>query len=168
MIGLLVVQALKSAGCGRVVAVDVEPAKLELAQRLGASHAIRADQTDVAAEVARLTDGRGADVALEVAGFPQTVAAAIASVRKGGSVGLVGNLTPAVVLPLQTIVTRELTLYGSCASRGEYSACLEMIAGGRIDVEPLISARVSLDEAAGWFDRLYAKQPGLMKVLVRP
>lgn len=168
MIGLLVVQALRAAGCGRIFAVDVDPARLEAAGRLGADETFSPKETDVVAEVLRRTAGRGADVAIEAVGLSDTVTTAIASVRKGGSVGLVGNLTPEVKLPLQAVVTREITLYGSCASSGEYPACLDMIAGGAIQVEPLVSAVAPLDEAPAWFDRLYQGEEGLMKVILKP
>jgi L-iditol 2-dehydrogenase len=168
MIGLLAVQAARLAGCGRIIAVDVERSKLDLALELGADWALSPRETDVPAAVRRSTQERGADVAFEAAGFQDTVSLAVATVRKGGSVGLIGNLTPEVRLSLQAVVTRELTLYGSCASRGEYPACLEMIARGTIQVAPLISATVGLSEAADWFGRLYAKESGLMKVIVRP
>jgi L-iditol 2-dehydrogenase len=81
---------------------------------------------------------------------------------------LVGNLKPQVDLPLQAVVTRELSLLGSCASAGEYPACLELIASGRIKVSELISAAAPLAEGAQWFKRLYAGEKGLMKVLLRP
>ncbi len=168
MIGLLVVQSLRAAGCSRIWAADLEAGKLDLACRLGAAECIRAGETDVAAEIHRSTGGRGVDLAIEAVGLPATVSMAIASVRKGGSVGLVGNITPKVELPLQAVVTRELTIYGSCASTGEYPACLDMIARRTIDVEPLITAVVPLAEAADWFDRLYRAEKGLMKVIVRP
>jgi L-iditol 2-dehydrogenase len=80
----------------------------------------------------------------------------------------VGNLTPQVDLPLQAVVTRELTLYGSCASRGEYPACLDMIGRGTINVEALTSAVVPLSEAPAWFRRLREGKEGLLKVIVRP
>jgi len=168
MIGLLAVQALRAAGCGRLIAVDVDPHRLELACRLGADEGLSPRETDVVAEVLRQTDGRGADVAFEAAGFPPTVATAIGSVRKGGSVALVGNLTPQVDLPLQAVVTRELTLYGSCASRGEYPVCLDMIARGTINVEALTSAVVPLSEGPAWFRRLREGKEGLLKVIVQP
>jgi len=168
MIGLLVVQALRAAGCGRILAVDVEPQRLELACRLGADESLAPSQTDIVAEIRRRTHGRGADVVIEAVGLPDTVTTAIASVRKGGSVGLVGNVSPEVRLPLQAVVTREITLYGSCASSGEYTACLDLIARGTIQVAPLMSAVVPLEEAPGWFDRLRDGEEGLMKVVVRP
>jgi L-iditol 2-dehydrogenase len=168
MIGLLAVQVLRSAGCGRVFAVDIDRSRLELACRLGADEALSPEEVDVPAEVIRRTGGRGADVALEAVGIASTVATAIAAVRKGGCVSLVGNLTPRVELPLQAVVTREITLLGSCASRGEYPACLEMIARGAIDVDALTSAVAPLAEGAQWFERLAKRDEGLLKVILQP
>ncbi|HYW81235.1 MAG TPA: zinc-binding dehydrogenase, partial [Thermoguttaceae bacterium] len=111
---------------------------------------------------------RGADVAVEAVGMTETVSTAIHAVRKGGCVSLVGNLAPQVDLPLQRVVTRELTLYGSCASVGEYPACLEMIARGTIDVATLISSVAPLSEGAAWFERLHRAEEGLMKVILTP
>jgi L-iditol 2-dehydrogenase len=96
------------------------------------------------------------------------VQTAINSVSKGGHVTLVGNVSPTVELPLQAVVTRELTLHGTCASSGEYPECIELMASGAIDVRPLLSAATSLEEAPAWFERLYARELGLMKVVVTP
>ena len=168
MVGLLVLQALRAAGCGTIVAVDIDPRRLELALRLGADQAFSPEMSDVVAEVRALTAGRGADIALEVVGITPSVAIAVACMRKGGQLTLVGNLAPKVDLPLQAVVTRELTLSGSCASRGEYPAGLEMIARGRVNVDPLISATVPLAEGASWFERLRQADEGLMKVILKP
>jgi L-iditol 2-dehydrogenase len=83
-------------------------------------------------------------------------------------VTLVGNLKPEVTLPLQAVVTRELNLIGSCASAGDYPACLDLIASGRINVTEFISATPPLAEGAAWFERLYTGEKGLMKVLLKP
>lgn len=168
MIGLLVIQTLKLAGCSQIIAVDLDDAKLELARQLGATDHLNAKECDVPEEVLKRTEDRGADIAAEVVGATATVQSAIASVRKGGAVTLVGNLAPSIDLPLQSVVTREITLYGSCASSGEYPACIDLLNRKAIQVEPLISARTSLADAPGWFDRLYAAEPGLMKVIVEP
>ncbi len=168
MIGLLLVQALRAAGCDTIVAVDIDESKLELAKTLGADIGLRADRVDVAAEVAELTHGHGAHIGFEVVGIAPTVNTAIAAVRKGGCVTLVGNLTPRVEMPLQQVVTRQIRLQGSCASSGEYPACLDMMNRGTIDVDALISATAPLADGAQWFRRLYEKQPGLMKVILNP
>jgi L-iditol 2-dehydrogenase len=169
VIGLLAVQTLRAAGCGRILAVDLSRARLEMARRLGADQTVSPEEAeDVAAEIHRRAGGRGADLALEAVGIPATVAVALAAVRKGGSVALVGNLRPQAELPLQAVVTRELTVFGSCASAGEYPACLEMIARGTIDVDAITSAVAPLAEGAEWFERLYRGDPQLIKVLLRP
>ena len=114
------------------------------------------------------TGGRGADLAYEVVGVTSALQLSLTSLRKGGSLVLVGNISPVVELPLQPAVTREVTLYGSCASQGEYPACLEMIQRGAIDVDTLISEKAPLIEGASWFKRLYEKEPGLMKIVLLP
>ena len=168
MIGLFVVQALRIKGCGTIIAIDLDPSRLDMALKFGADHAFRADDPEIVEKVRAVTRGRGADIAVEVVGITPTVNLAINAVRKGGKIGLVGNLSPKVELPLQVVVTRQLTIYGSCASAGEYPACLDMIAGGRVKVDEMISAVVSLEDAGTWFDRLYRGDPGLMKVIVAP
>jgi len=168
MIGLLVVQALRLAGCGRVFAVDLDARKLELAKKLGADEGFNPSQADVRAEVASRTQGRGADVALEAVGATAPINTAIASLRKGGALTLVGNLSPKAEVPLQAIVTRELKLMGSCGVKGEYPASIEMLARGRIRVADLISAAAPLEEGPAWFDRLYRQEPGLLKVILKP
>lgn len=168
MIGLLVIQALRIAGCGQIIAVDLDQSKLDLACTLGADVGLLAGKEDVPERVAQLTQGRGADVAFEAVGVAATVAVAAGSLRKGGVLTLVGNLSPTVEMPLQAIVTREIILNGSCASCGEYPACLDMIARGGVDVDALISAVAPLGEGGRWFQRLYAKEAGLMKVILVP
>jgi L-iditol 2-dehydrogenase len=162
------VQALRAAGCGQVIAVDLDQKKLDLARKLGADEALRSDQADVAAEVMRRTGGRGADVSLEAVGIAPTVQMAVACLRKGGQLTLVGLLASKVELPMQTIVTRELTINSSYISCGEYPACLGLMARGAIDVAPLISAVAPLADGAAWFQRLHAGNEGFTKVILEP
>lgn len=168
VIGLFLVQALRAAGCGRIIAVDLDQTKLDLACRLGADEGMRPDQTDISAEVMQRTDGRGADVALEAVGIAPTVQLAAACLRKGGQMTLVGLLAKSVSLSMQTIVTRELTINSSYISCGEYPACLELISRRTIDVDPLMSAVAPLADGPGWFQRLHAGNEGLTKVILEP
>ena len=168
MIGLLAVQALKAAGYGRVFAIDLEDRKLEIARQLGADAVVNPKSADAVKAIQDLTGGRGADLAMECVGATVPVQTAIACVRKGGSVTLVGNITPKIELNLQSVVTREITIYGSCASAGEYPECLDLISRGVIKVAPIISALAPLNEGASWFDRLYGHDPELMKVILKP
>jgi L-iditol 2-dehydrogenase len=168
MIGLLVIQALRLAGCMRVFAVDIDDAKLKLALQLGAEEGLNPKSCDVPSCVRERTGGRGADISVEVVGATDPLNTALTSVRKGGVLILVGNLSPKVELSLQSVVTREIQVLGSCSSAGEYPACIDLLARGAIQVEPLISARVPLSEGPDWLHRLYRKEPNLMKVILQP
>jgi L-iditol 2-dehydrogenase len=168
MIGLLVVQALRLAGCGRVIAVDLDENRLRLAAELGAEVSINAGQCDVPKAMLELTSGRGVDVAMEVVGTTQGLQTALACLRKAGTLTLIGNLSPKVELPLQSVVTRQIRVLGSCASSGEYPACIGLLARKALRVAPLISAVAPLAEGTAWFQRLYDGDPSLMKVILQP
>ena len=157
MIGLLTLQVLRARGCRSIVAVDPDERRRSFASRFGASET-RAEATDVA----------DMDHAFEAVGIAETVGAAVRAVRKGGYVTLIGNVTPEVPLPLQAVVSREITLYGSCASSGEYPEAIRLLATGEVDVAPLISAVAPLDEGQQWFTRLHRGNEGLMKVVLTP
>jgi len=164
----LILQAAREAGCPRIFVADVDATRLKLAATLGADETLHASGGDLAREILRLTGGRGVDVAFEAVGRDETVTTAIDCVRKGGTVTLVGNIAPQVSVPLQKIVTRQIRLQGSCASAGEYPEAMELVASGRIKVAPLISAVAPLRDGPAWFERLYAREPNLMKVVLDP
>ncbi len=167
LIGLLVIQALKAAGCSEIIAFDLDDTRLELARQLGATMAVNSRASDALDQATGQLGGK-ADHAFEVVGATPTVNLAIELVKKGGGVTLVGNLAPEVQLPLQKVVTGELTIYGSCAISGEYPAALTAIANGDIAVKPLITASVAIDEAADWFAKLKSADQPYLKVLVCP
>jgi L-iditol 2-dehydrogenase len=168
MVGIFVIQALRAAGCGTVIAVDLEQSKLDLALKLGADYGLLADKVDVVREVQKLTDGRGANLALEVVGSTAAVNTAIGALRKGGALTIVGNLAATVKFPLQEAVTRQIRINGSCSSCGEYPACLDMIARGTVNVDALVSKVAPLAEGPEWFRKLYNGEAGLMKVILTP
>jgi L-iditol 2-dehydrogenase len=168
MIGLLTLQALRTAGCGRIVSADLEDDRLALAKKLGADQTINSRSADVPALIRDMTGGRGADVVMEAVGADATVQMAIDSVRKGGVVTLIGNITAKINFPLQSVVTREINVLGSCASSNDYRACLELLGRGAIRVGDMISATVPLDRGPEMFDRLYNREANLTKVIINP
>ena len=169
MIGLLVIQVLRHAGVRRVIAIDLADDRLEIARALGATETVKSGGArDPATEVIQLTGGEGVDVACEVVGVDATLQIALNCVRRGGDAVLVGNLAPKTNFPLQTVVTRELTLHGTCGSAGEYPAALRMIADGSVRVGPIISAIEPMENGPHWFRRLSEPNNGLMKVILRP
>jgi len=119
-------------------------------------------------KIRQLTKNRGADFGFEVVGIQETFSLCINSLRKGGTAVLVGNLKPEVTIPLQKVVTTELSLLGSCAINGEYELVLDLLESRKIKVDKMISAVAPLSEGAAWFNRLYNKEPGLNKVILVP
>lgn len=168
MIGLLVVQAFRQYGCEKVFAVDLEQERLDAARRLGADETFLATDPELVHKLNQSAGGQGIDIVVEVVGTQSSITTAINSVRRGGTVTLIGNLAPKVEIPLQLVVTRQLRLLGSCASAGEYRECIELMANGLINVDPLVSAVAPLSEGPAWFERLYNREPGLMKVILQP
>ncbi|MEN8116432.1 MAG: galactitol-1-phosphate 5-dehydrogenase [Bacteroidota bacterium] len=168
MVGAFVVKMLEIVGANPVMAVDIDNAKLKLANEYGATHTFLSSDVGIQQEIKKLTNDRGADFGFEVVGVSETVNFCINSLRKGGTATLVGNLSPEVSIPLQKVVTTELSLLGSCAINGEYKMVLDLMASGRLNVDRMISAVAPLSEGAGWFNRLYIKEPGLNKVILVP
>jgi 2-desacetyl-2-hydroxyethyl bacteriochlorophyllide A dehydrogenase len=168
MIGIFIVKLLKISGASRIIAVDISSGRLEEARKAGAEYAFLPTDVNIERKIADLTRNRGVDISFEAAGKSDTVNMAIDLVRKGGKVVLVGNTSPKVDFPLQKVVTRELKVFGSCAIRGEYEVVLDLLENGRITVDDQISVVAPLSEGAFWFNKLYNKEPGLNKVILKP
>lgn len=168
IIGQMVVQTVRRAGCGRLIVADLEDSRLAVASRHGADHVINSSKTDLLAKVHELTAGQGVDVVLEAVGAEPSVRAGVASLKKGGVMTVIGNIAPNISFPIQDVVTRELTIQGSCASAGEYPACLEFLERGWIDVSDAISEVVPLERGPEMFERLHHREAGLNKVILQP
>jgi (R,R)-butanediol dehydrogenase/meso-butanediol dehydrogenase/diacetyl reductase/L-iditol 2-dehydrogenase len=168
LIGCLVIQILKAGGSGRVIALDTDPARREAAAFFGADEVLAPGDPDLETRVRTLTEGRGIDRAFEAVGASASINTAIAITRKGGTVTLVGNSAPRVEIPLQSVVTRQIGLLGSCAIAGEYPLALDLMARKKIDVRSLISATAPLKEGDLWMNRLYNREGNLLKVVLMP
>jgi L-iditol 2-dehydrogenase len=170
MIGLLLLQSARSRSVDsmQVFVSDVDPTRLKLASGMGAEETLLASGPDLTKEIMKRTEGRGVDVVLEAVGRDETIATAIDCVRKGGTVVLVGNISPQVNLPLQKVVSRQIRLQGSCASAGEYPEAMKLMAAGTINVASLITAVAPLADGPSWFERLHAREPNLMKIILDP
>lgn len=171
-IGLAAVAALVARGVRRVAAIDVVPARLDRARGLGAAEAFVADRPDVgrlaAAWAKETPDDDGADLVIEAVGTAEAVATAVAAAGRGGTVVLVGNVSPSIALPLQAVVTRQLRLQGSCASAGSYPEAIRLAASGAVDLTGFVSAVAPLAEGPAWFERLRRGESGVVKVVLCP
>ncbi len=168
LIGLLLIQILRASSSGVLIALDTDASRRQAAIRFGADAAFDPASPDLHESVRNLTARRGADHAFEAVGATAPIRTAIDLVRKGGTVTLVGNVSPTVELPLQSVVTRQISLFGSCAMAGEYPLVLDLMARKKIDVRAIVSAIAPLSDGASWFNRLYRREPGLLKVVLEP
>ena len=167
-IGIFIIKLLGIAGAGCIIAVDINPLKLQNAQKYGAEHIFESDDKNLGEKIRSVTGPRGADIAFEAAGKNETAEIAIDAVRKGGTVILIGNTAKVIEFPLQKVVTKELKVQGSCAIRGEYDVILKLLENRKLRVDDQISAIAPLSEGAKWFGRLYRKEDNLNKVILVP
>ncbi|MCG2865983.1 MAG: zinc-binding dehydrogenase [Vulcanisaeta sp.] len=128
-----------------VIAVDIDPRKLELAKQFGAHATINSKEVDPVAEVRKLTDKRGVDIAFDFVGNPQISEQAFRAVKTGGTVVVVGYSDKIWNLAMSRLMYREITVKGSLGSPlHEYYELIELVRIGK--VKPVISARVKLEE----------------------
>lgn len=147
-IGLVTLQAAKARGGTTLIVTDVEEPRLALARKLGADHAINAQEHDPVAAIKDLTQGKGADVVLEAAGTTGTTQQALQAAKSGGRVILIG-LPPEDDVPLSMpdLVTRELDVGGIFRYANVYAQAVAAIGSGLIDVKSMITHRYPLDQA---------------------
>jgi L-iditol 2-dehydrogenase len=167
-IGLMLVASLNQRGCANIVVSDVSDVRLEMARKFGATHSINPEHSSLSKICADLTNGRGADSIFEAVGLEVTINDAIASLRRGGTLTLLGNISKQVSVPLQRIVAGQIRLQGSCAIREEFPAALKLLEAGKLPIELIISETAPLEQAPELFDRLHAADPRLLKVILHP
>jgi L-iditol 2-dehydrogenase len=167
-IGLLTLLAVRLHGSRLVAITDRQPHRLAVARAIGADLAIDVGVSDPAEAIREASNGRGADVVFEAVGITATVAQSLAVVRTGGNVTWIGNAAPTVELPMQDMVTRELTLRGSYAFADEFDEAIDLLATGRIDARPLIELTAPLDDAPDIFRRLGDGTRDAIKVVLVP
>lgn len=167
-VGLLTVLALRLRGAGRVIVSDLSPHRLDLARRLGADEVIHAGGTDPVEEVRRLTVGHGADAVLEVVGITATVRQSVQMCRNGGHVTWVGNSAPTVEVPMQEVVTREITVRGAYAFVDEFARAVELLRSKRVDVTPLIERVAGLEDGPELIHDLARGSLDAVKVVLEP
>jgi S-(hydroxymethyl)glutathione dehydrogenase/alcohol dehydrogenase len=158
-VGLAAVQGAKLAGAGRVVAVDLDPEKLTLAQKLGATHGVNAKDQDVVAAARDLTDGRGVDVVIESAGSPVAFRLTIEAVRPGGQVIWLGKVDVQQDVSfrwgslMQEKRIRRVS-YGNARPQRDFPLLAQAYLDGKLDLDALISRRIALDDINAGFEAL--------------
>jgi (R,R)-butanediol dehydrogenase/meso-butanediol dehydrogenase/diacetyl reductase len=168
-IGLVTTAALRAAGVEDVIVVEPADVRKAKAPGAGATHVLDPTATDIAAEVAELTDGRGADVSFECAGIDAVLKSAILSTRAGGTVVNVAIWGHEASVAMNDLVFREVNLVGSLAYANDHPATIDMVASGRIDPFQFITGRIGLDDIVkSGFEELIDNKEENVKILVRP
>ena len=150
-IGLVTLLAAKAYGATRIIVGDVLDKRLEKARDLGAV-TVNTAREDFTAEVMQLTDGRGADVCIDCAGFSETVNTCLESAKPAGTVIIVG-LGQDRVDGFNTGImsTKELTVKSIFRYRNLFPTAINAIAGGKIDVNAIVSHRFTFDDTINAF-----------------
>ena len=167
-IGMLMIQTLRMYGFGTIIAVKNSASQSELIKKLGADHVLFTSEDDVRSRISDITNGQGVDFVFEAAGNENSINLSIDICKRNGEIILIGNSSPKVSIPLQAVVTKQLHISGSCASAGEYQACLDAVSRNLINVDILIGNRAPLSEGKYWFDKLYSDHGNNLKVILNP
>lgn len=171
-VGLNVVQGARIAGAERIVAVDSQPAKIDLARTLGATDGVLVGSQDPVAGVMELTGQRGADVVFEVVGRLATIQAAMGMTRRGGETVLVGIPAMDVMLTIPAMVGLVLTektlrgcWLGSSDLRRDIPRMVALYRSGELRLDELVSRRIGLEDVNGAFASLESGE-GARSVIV--
>lgn len=168
-IGLVTTAALKAAGAGRVIVVEPAAARKTKAVGAGADEVLDPGGADVPDAIRDLTDGAGADVAFECAGVDAVLAAAIGSVRPGGTVVNVAIWGHVPQVAMNELVFSEVNVIGSLAYCGDHADTIALLRDGTVDAEQFITGRIGLaDIVDGGFRELIDNKEENVKILVSP
>jgi S-(hydroxymethyl)mycothiol dehydrogenase len=159
-VGDAAIAASALAGARRVIAVDVDPRKLEWAKGFGATDLVNARDGDPVEAIQRLTDGNGADVVIEAVGRPDTWKQAFYARDLAGTVVLVGVPTPEMTLeiPLVDVFSRGGALksswYGDCLPSRDFPMLVDLHLRGRLDLDGFVSETIGLDQVEEAFEKM--------------
>jgi S-(hydroxymethyl)glutathione dehydrogenase/alcohol dehydrogenase len=158
-VGLSALQGARIVGAGRIIAVDAQPWKFDLARSLGATHCVDANDGDPVAAVRQLSGG-GVDFAFECIGLVPTVQQAIAMTARGGTTVLVGVVPVTELVPISaadlTLQEKHLTgsYMGSNQFRVDMPRYVDFYLDGRLRLDEMISSRIGLDDVNGAFEAM--------------
>ncbi len=166
-IGLLALACVKMKGAKRIFVSDMDDQRLEVAKQLGANVTINPGKVDFKQTILDATEGKGVDVAIEAVGIAPTVQQCMSALRFGGTAIWIGNNRKMIEMNMQEVVTRELKIYGSFLyGYQEFQEVVDLLNQGKINVKPLISAEITLDQAKEYFEKLKNHEDNLIKVVV--
>ena len=171
-IGLCATAGARLAGATTIIAVDGVPARMEVSRRMGADHVVDFKAVDPVAEIMRLTDGRGVDVAIEALGTQATFAGALRVLRPGGTLSSLGVYSSDLTIPLDAFAAglADLKIVTTLCPGGKerMRRLIAVVASGRVDLKPLVTHRFKLDQIEAAYDLFSHQRDGVLKVAITP
>lgn len=171
-IGLCATAGAKLSGATTIIAVDGIARRLEISRQLGASHVVNFRETDPVAEILRLTEGRGVDVAIEALGTQATFQSALEVLRPGGTLSSLGVYSGDLTIPLGPFGAglKDLKIITTLCPGGSerMRRMMEVISSGRADLKPLVTHHFKLDEIEAAYDLFAHQRDGVLKVAITP
>jgi len=171
-IGLCATLGAKLGGAGLIIAVDPIKERREMAHRFGASIAIDPTAVDAIDTIKRLTDGRGADVAIEALGSQNTFEAALRSLRPGGTLSSLGVYSGKLVAPYEAIYAglgdQKIVTTLCPGGKERMRRLMSMVQYDRVDLTPLVTHHFTLEQLPDAFDLFSHQRDGVMKVAIHP
>jgi S-(hydroxymethyl)mycothiol dehydrogenase len=161
-VGIAAIQGAKLAGATTIIAVDIDPRKVELARTLGATHGVNSREEDPIEAIRALTGGNGADVVIDAVGRPETYTQAFYARDLAGTLVLVGVPTPNMVieLPLLDVFGRGGALksswYGDCLPSRDFPMLVSHYKQGNLDLDAFVTERIGLGDVEQAFEKMHS------------
>ena len=171
-IGLCATMGAKLSGATTIITIDALPERLAMSRNLGADHIVNFRETDPVAEIARLTDGRGVDVAIEALGTQSTFESALRVLRPGGTLSSLGVYSSDLTLPLAPFGAglSDLSIVTTLCPGGKerMRRLMSTISAGRVDLRPLVTHQFKLDQIEQAYELFGHQRDGVLKVAITP
>lgn len=171
-IGLCATAGAKLKGASTIIAVDRVAERLEMARTMGADHLIDFSKTDPVAEIMKITDGRGVDVAIEALGLQSTFEACLRSLRPGGTLSSLGVYSEDLTIPLSAFTAGlgdNVIVTSLCPGGKErMRRLMNVIASNRLDLGVLVTHQRKLDDIVEAYDLFSNQRDGVLKIAIKP
>jgi len=171
-IGLCATAGARLMGATTIITVDKVATRMTISRKMGADHVVDFSKVDPVAEIMRLTDGRGVDVAIEALGRQQTFEWALRVLRPGGTLSSLGVYSADLKIPLDAFLAGlgDHTIRTSLCPGGKerMRRLMDVVASNRIDARALVTHRFKLDDIEKAYDLFANQRDGVLKVAITP
>jgi len=171
-IGLCATAGARLKGASRIIVVDGVPARLAMARRLGADIVVDYTRVNPVDEIMRLTNGQGADVAIEALGTQQTFESCLRVLKPGGTLSSLGVYSGKLSLPLDAFAAglgdHKIITTLCPGGKERMRRLMNVVASGRVDLKPMVTHRFKLDQIEQAYDLFANQRDGVLKVAITP